>query len=364
MKRGKLQMNRVVVIDDEYIVVQGIKAMIAREKMNFEVVGSGLNGVEGLQVIMEQKPDLVITDIRMPGMDGLSLIEAAKIYIPGGVFVVISGYQEFEYARKALELGVKGYIDKPITIEKIKETLSMAEKEISKAKAASESGLEENFRIECQDKCGLLLEKLRGGESDEGMEVLEQILSLMKNFTKGLDEYKNECYRIVCMAMEIYREERSNVEKEIHMPSYNNMESIVKHEETDEYMKELFCRMFEKIKVTKLGSMHRTVSQLLEHIHENYNKDIGLSELADMVNMNPAYLSILFKDEVGMSYIKYLTKIRMDKAKKFLIDGYKVNEVSEMVGYSNYRYFCDIFKKNEGQTPNEYKGNVRKIKEI
>ena len=58
--------------------------------------------------------------------------------------------------------------------------------------------------------------------------------------------------------------------------------------------------------------------------------------------------------------MKYLTDLRIKKAKKLLQDGYKVNEVSEMVGYNNYRYFCDIFKKHEGMTPNEYKVNVWK----
>ena len=120
-------MKRVVIVDDEYIVVNGIKAMIAREKMDFEVVGFAYDGIEGLRVILEEKPDLVITDIRMPGMDGLSLIEEAREYTPDTVFVVISVYQEFEYARKALLLGVRGYIDKPITIDKIRDTMQMTE---------------------------------------------------------------------------------------------------------------------------------------------------------------------------------------------------------------------------------------------
>ncbi|HJB28894.1 MAG TPA: response regulator, partial [Candidatus Blautia faecavium] len=120
-------MRKVVIVDDEYIVVKGIQAMIAREKMDFQVVGHALNGIDGLSLILEQKPDLVISDIRMPGMDGLSLIEAAREECPDTVFVVISGYQEFEYARKALSLGVKGYIDKPITISKVRDTLEMAE---------------------------------------------------------------------------------------------------------------------------------------------------------------------------------------------------------------------------------------------
>lgn len=95
-----------------------------------------------------------------------------------------------------------------------------------------------------------------------------------------------------------------------------------------------------------------------QYLDEHYNQDIGLSELADRVGMSTAYLSVLFKTEVGTSYVKYLTDLRIKKAKKLLQDGYKVHEVSELVGYNNYRYFCDIFKKHEGMTPNEYKGNV------
>lgn len=94
---------------------------------------------------------------------------------------------------------------------------------------------------------------------------------------------------------------------------------------------------------------------------EKYNEDIGLNELADRVKMNTAYLSVLFKSEVGMSYVKFLTKLRMDKAKGLLKKGYKVYEVSEMVGYNNYRYFTDIFKKYTGETPKTirimYSGN-------
>ena len=68
-------------------------------------------------------------------------------------------------------------------------------------------------------------------------------------------------------------------------------------------------------------------------------EDIGLTELAAHVNINPAYLSMLFKEQVGMSYIKYLTKIRMEKAKELLRNGEKATDVGEKVGYRDYRYF-------------------------
>ena len=72
--------------------------------------------------------------------------------------------------------------------------------------------------------------------------------------------------------------------------------------------------------------------------------------------MTPAYFSSVFRQEVGTTYIKYLTQVRMEKAKQLLNEGYKVFEVSQMVGYENYRYFCVLFKKYTGVTAQQYKG--------
>ena len=102
-------MYRLVVIDDEYIVVQGIKALISRLKLDYEVVGAAYDGIQGLEVIRSEKPDVVITDIRIPGLDGLSVIEAAKEECPDTYFIVISGYSEFVYAQRALTLGYCWY---------------------------------------------------------------------------------------------------------------------------------------------------------------------------------------------------------------------------------------------------------------
>jgi len=116
-------MYRIVVVDDEYIVVEGIKAIIRKRNMDCEVVGFANDGISGLDEVRKWKPDILITDIRMPGMDGLSLIEVVKEEFPKVRFVIISGYTEFAYARRAITLGVKGYIDKPITMEKLEDVI-------------------------------------------------------------------------------------------------------------------------------------------------------------------------------------------------------------------------------------------------
>lgn len=353
-------MYKLVVIDDEYIVVEGIKAIIQREQMNCEVVGFAYNGVDGLDVIREKQPDIVITDIRIPGLDGLSLVEAAKEFLPDTAFIVISGYTEFEYARRAIRLGVKSYIDKPITIEKVAEAIGAIDKEYKKnreqrEKMAKEEVYQQGLRQISDDMIAAILME----EPKEFQLQMEHFEDHLKKYIQEVETFRSEAFRMVCVAEEVFSDQKKKARQERQV-SYGKFKELDTIEDVCSYMKELVKTMAEQMKVGKVGSNHRVVNQLLTYIEEHYNEDIGLNELADMVELNPAYLSILFKSEVGMSYVKYLTKIRINKAKEFLENGYRVGEVSEMVGYNNYRYFTDIFKKQMGQTPNEYKGSTRR----
>lgn len=344
-------MRKMVIIDDEYIVVEGLKAMIAREKLDYEIVGFAYDGITALEVIRETKPDIVITDIRIPGLDGLSLIEETKEFLTNTAFIVISGYNEFEYARRAISLGVKEYIDKPITAQKVTEVLAKIEKEFER----NEQTVLETLNIHIE----LIIKSIVQEKAETVKEEADQILREIRKQDYKIEEYKSECFKFLCVATGVFLELKKQYERE-NLASYKEIEELETYEEIDEYVKDVIDKIADKIGASKSGSSHRTILQLLEYINENYNKDIGLIELADMVTMNPAYLSILFKDEVGMTYIKYLTQTRLNHAKELLLEGYKVTEVSEMVGYNNYHYFCNIFKKNIGKKPNEYRGGIRK----
>ena len=116
-------MGKVVIVDDEYIAAEGLVRLVEWKEYDLEVACIAYDGVSALSAILDVKPDIVFTDIRMPGLSGLDLIQAAKSRLPGTVFVIISGYNDFEYIRKAIHLNVFDYLDKPITIEKVTEIL-------------------------------------------------------------------------------------------------------------------------------------------------------------------------------------------------------------------------------------------------
>lgn len=102
-------MWQLAIIDDEPLVISGIQAMLKRINLDIIPCGSASNGIDGYDLLLETKPDIIITDIYMPQMDGMSMIESVIEYLPNSVFVVISGYQDFEYARQAISLGVIDY---------------------------------------------------------------------------------------------------------------------------------------------------------------------------------------------------------------------------------------------------------------
>ncbi|CAM3717761.1 response regulator [Marinicrinis lubricantis] len=116
-------MYRIVLIEDEPPILQMAKILIESFQPGFEVSGCAYNGEDGMALIREQNPDVVITDIRMPMMDGLTLIRELSAEQPDIEWVILSGYAEFDYAVKALELGVSDYILKPIDPAQLKKVL-------------------------------------------------------------------------------------------------------------------------------------------------------------------------------------------------------------------------------------------------
>ncbi|OCT15180.1 hypothetical protein A8709_13840 [Paenibacillus pectinilyticus] len=131
----------VFLVDDEYWTLQSIKAKIDWSHYGMTVIGEAYNGNDGLREIIEKKPDLVFTDIRMPGMDGLELIEKVRKAGLENQFIIISGHSEFAYAQKALHLGAEGYILKSFDEEEISPVLVAAIKRWKNRKEADASQL-------------------------------------------------------------------------------------------------------------------------------------------------------------------------------------------------------------------------------
>lgn len=118
-------MYKVVIIDDEPIIVTGLTKMLPWERYGCEVTGTAANGLEGLSVIREKKPDIVISDIYMPRMDGLSMAAALKSEFENMELTILTGYRDFELAQQAIKLGVARFVLKPSDMQELEEAISV-----------------------------------------------------------------------------------------------------------------------------------------------------------------------------------------------------------------------------------------------
>ena len=116
-------MYKVMIIDDEPIIVQGFSRSVPWEKYGCQVVATAGNGIEGKAVIEKFRPDMIFLDICMPEMDGLTMIAALKSEFPKMQVTILTGFRDFDYAKRALNLGVARYLLKPSGMEEIEEAI-------------------------------------------------------------------------------------------------------------------------------------------------------------------------------------------------------------------------------------------------
>jgi two-component system response regulator YesN len=125
-------MYKVIIADDETSVRERLLNLLKKKNDEFEVIGSYENGYDALTSGVTLEPDLIITDIKMPYISGIELIREAKQTLPLVQSIIISGYDSFDYAKQAIDLGVISYVSKPITYNDLDEALKKAKVELDK----------------------------------------------------------------------------------------------------------------------------------------------------------------------------------------------------------------------------------------
>lgn len=243
-------MLKVVVSDDNPLVLQSIVTTIDWAELGCTIAGSADNGEDARQIIAERRADIIISDIKMLGMDGLELAGAVNDMGIHAKMILITGFQEFELAQQALKLGVFDLLAKPVSNSEICRAV----------KSAAES---------------LLLERRKNPR-------------LMP--TRAPEEASPIVRRAVAYLEQMFRE------------------------------------------------------------------DITLEDISEKLVINPSYLSRAIKKETGRGFVEILTEIRLDIAKQLLEQpNAKVYSVAEQVGYKEYPYFYQVFKKHCGISPKEYR---------
>lgn len=119
-------------IDDIQSVVDGVSKQINWERHGITVSGTAINGEDGLMLITSCRPDIIVTDIRMPKLDGLELTRRVKELLPRSKVILMTGFSDFEYARQAVQLGAFDFITKPFSLAHIEEIVVKAKKKLQR----------------------------------------------------------------------------------------------------------------------------------------------------------------------------------------------------------------------------------------
>ena len=125
-------MYTVFLADDELIIRQGLKCIIEWNELGFEIIGEASNGADALQFILNEQPDVVMMDIRMPKLTGLEVVKQAREEGYQGKIIILSGFSEFSYAKEAIRYGVEYYLTKPIDEDELKEVIGEIKQNLAK----------------------------------------------------------------------------------------------------------------------------------------------------------------------------------------------------------------------------------------
>lgn len=364
-------MIKVFLVEDEAIIRRGIRDNIDWNAYGFEFAGEAGDGEYAYPLILKAEPDILLTDVKMPFMDGLELSRLVKKALPQTKIIILSGYNEFDYAKEAIKIGISDYLLKPVTsanlIDALKKVAETIREEREKSRLLERyfvsyekytefldktdySGvdrklIEDFLKLGSLDECDLFIDEYFAavGENNYKSLLLRQYMVMdifycVQEFLKGLRVNADEIPR-----------ERRDIKL---IPK-----AIVSVETTLLYLKDLFVyalTMRDRISNDRYGSLIREAKN---YIAENFGKnDFSLNMIATQIGVSPSYFSSIFKQETGQSFVEYLTKVRIDKACELLkCTTLRTSEIGERVGYNDPHYFSATFKKITGQSPKEFK---------
>jgi two-component system, response regulator YesN len=345
-------MYTVIIVDDEPIIKKSLTKLIEMKFPQFKVIGYADDGREALSLTKKLRPNLIITDIRMPEMDGLELIHHIETLGLDIKIVVVSGFDEFEYAQHAMRHGAVDYLLKPIKPDMFYKMLEKVESHLKNRTFYTQKT--RDWLYKCKEYSEEIITNLLGARNKECEDILSNCYQEMK--TQQVDslltrEFYFDLYKFVKAGI------NNRLDKNL---SYEPFETSSFHYENKaiiEHLKDWFMNITNYIQVTKNWGNTLKVKLALEFINAHFaDPNITLQDVADHVNMSAAYFSRQFKEECGKSFIHYLTELRMEEAKKLLVDiRLKTYEIAEMVGYNDYPHFTKTFKKYHKLSPKEYR---------
>ncbi len=385
-------MYSIIVIDDEPTTPMAIKDYINKTNKDFYVAATFSNGQDAVAYLLENPVNVVITDIYMPEMDGLELSSYIHDHFPHISIIIISGYSEFEYARRAIEYGVSSYLLKPFNFQELSQKLRAIADQLNILNT-------KNYE---KEEVPLFFSDLIDGAVSNKDELYHRFSAL--DFEGNPEDYSGyiiyidldsyqytnwayeretlstaifNCLQMACDDSSVYYLYRigiryyfvilslqkkdlalSLIEKNIQDLLHLKSSVTIKTEFKSIPSLQPTIRRKPEAKIFSAGEGNQHIQRAIEYIQTHYSEDITREDVANTIYVAPVYFSSLFKQKTGLSFIDYLTTIRMQKAIELLKTRMKVSEISQKVGYQSRNRFYINFRQYTGYTPTEYRKQI------
>ncbi len=357
-------MIRVLIVDDSMLICSSLSKSVSEYNDTTVVSGTAANGVKALEWLKNHYADLCITDIRMPAMDGLELIGHINQLCPWMKSMVVSSYDDFQYAQRSIKLYALDYILKPIDPRAFNESLRSATDRITQ---------ERNY-----EAAQLILRKLPLNRT--WMERWIEHIQTMRGETMPLlivetldllEGWAAERYYLLNALSNLWLqtviEEMAKDKLRLELDEGKDLglgDNLLPLHAIRSYFRLCAVRRLEEganqlmnvMRGVRDNQSTRVVDTMKQYIHVHYGEKINLQDLADIVSHNKTYMCTLFKQETNITVGHYIVSERMNHSRDLLLNStLKVYEIANRVGYEDVDYFTKIFKKHFGLSPLDYK---------
>ncbi|MED4225309.1 response regulator [Neobacillus cucumis] len=371
---------KVLIADDEPLILKNLTQIIDWPALNCTVAGTAQNGHEALAILEKIQMDIILTDISMPGMTGIDLLKKIQTLPYKPITLLISGYDDFEYAREGIKNNALDYILKPIDYDELQECIERAVGQLDQQKR-SESEYEkfQIYELMTTEKTDPEIPNKVGSYLAIALKSYEKNLeSIIQRLHDKLYVYRMSDEEVIIVltsphdsikeyALDLAQQIISNVSQKCvvsigeHVDCLMDVKKSVNHARewlkfdaftkstiiTDELIKQEY-----KPKHTAADQMDEAIAYIKNH----FEQDLGMEQVAEKVGLSVSYFSHLFKQRTGVTFLEYLTNVRVDYACLFLQNlELKTYEIALKVGYTDQRYFSQVFKKKMKKTPSEYR---------
>jgi two-component system response regulator YesN len=367
-REREVHMYQVMLVDDSEVVLKEIRQLKFWDRTtDFIINAEACNGADALLKLTEAPVDLVITDIQMPKVNGLELLEKITERGLAKIVALLSEYREFNYARQGMVLGAFDYIAKPLSDADLEKLLQRAARYLAEKAAKEkylhqlEAQLEDNARSFYPEfEIRLLAEYAAFGN----LQAESLARSLVKILSGSLSGIKTGfiLQRAIAQIVAIVKQQHPwlgffinlKLDRSLDYASLKNADRLG----------DAFVGLVRELAVTidklYLGNGNNIiVKQACNYVLQNVDTDLTIKSLAEALFLHRSYLSEVFKQQTGWRLNQYITTVKLERAKKLIGDGQLLGyQIAGQLGYKDVEYFSRIFKKYTGLPPSQYKESL------